>query len=248
MNKNEENLTKTNQQDNDIGLASCIFGITSLFILAHLFVPLALLFGVIAIVKKQIILGFTGVVCGIIGFVTSPILFSMVWLAITGSNINNQKETSDSITPQTYSQASVKTDFKEQNFFHDMTDKAALILDSINCKFTSMGISTREPCSHPDPVSTVQNPKPIAQTQLLPEFISFLQTYPTKVEKKAIALAQDSHRRAAWGYSYNYATQTQANDRALLECRSYLAKYRVETDCKLYAIGDQVVWDSGSDK
>lgn len=220
MNKNDNNITQVGTQDNDVGIAALIFGVTSLFFFAQLFVPLALL-------------------CGIIGFMMSQMLFSTFWLAITGSNIDNKIASSDSITPQTYSQASV-TPASEESFFHAVTIKVSSVLDNINCQLVAMDISTRQPCSHP--VATAQNPTPIAQTQLVPEFISLLQTYSTKAEKKAIALAQDSHRRAAWGYSFNYATQTQANDRALLECRNYLAKYKVETDCKLYSIGDQVVW------
>jgi hypothetical protein len=215
MNENKEAVEKINPQDNDVGIAALIFGITSLFFLAPLFVPLTLLCGIIAILKKQLVLGVGGIICGVIGLVKSPMLFGTFWLAITGTNIDN---------------------------------KINSMLDNINCKLVEMDISTRQPCSHP--IATAQNPNPIpiAQTQLVPAFISLFQEYSTKAEKKAIALAQDSHRRAAWGYSFNYATQTQANERALLECRNYLAKYRVETDCKLYAIGNQVVWESGSNK
>ncbi|MEI6707845.1 MAG: hypothetical protein WCK96_12000 [Methylococcales bacterium] len=230
MNKYEDEIIQDGEQDNDVGIASVIFGIISLFFLAPLFVPLALLCGILAVFKKQRLWGVGGIVCGIIGFVSSPVLLGMLLLAITGADI-------DSKIALSQHQPAVIIEPIEQSLFDKVTAKAALIADSINCKFVSMGITTKQPCSHS--VST-QN------QSLLPAFTAFFQEYSSKTDKKALALAHDSNRREAWGYGFGYSSQAQANDRALLECRNRLAEYRVNADCKLYAIGNDVVWDSGS--
>lgn len=51
------------------GIASFIFGLTGIFLLAPIFVPLALVFGVIAVVKRQMVWGVLGLLCGAIGFI-----------------------------------------------------------------------------------------------------------------------------------------------------------------------------------
>ncbi len=228
MNNYEDKIIQDGGQDNNMGIASVIFGVVSLFFLAPLFVPLALLCGILAIVKKQRVWGVSGIICAIIGFVSSPILFGALLLAITGADIDSKIA---------LSQPPVIIEPIEQSLFDKVTAKAALIADSINCKFVSMGIATKQPCSHS--VST-QN------QSLLPAFMAFFQEYSSKTDKKALALAHDSNRREAWGYGFGYSSQTQANDRALLECRNRLAEYRVNADCKLYAIGNDIVWNSGS--
>ena len=159
MNKYEDKIIQGSWQDNDVGIASVIFGVVSLFFLAPLFVPLALLCGIFAIVKKQRVWGVGGIVCGIIGFVTSPALLGMLLLAITGANIDSKIA---------LSQPPVIIEPIEQSLFDKVTAKAALIADSINCKFVSMGIATKQPCSHS--VST-QN------QNLLPAFMAFFQEY-----------------------------------------------------------------------
>ncbi|MDQ3584026.1 MAG: hypothetical protein M3495_21615 [Pseudomonadota bacterium] len=70
---------------NALGIASFIFGVLSIFILAPIFVPLALLIGVIAVIRKQLVWGILGLVCGLIGFMTSPILLALFGLATLGS-------------------------------------------------------------------------------------------------------------------------------------------------------------------
>ena len=54
---------------NALGIASFIFGLIGIFILAPIFVPLALFFGVIAVVKRQFVWGALGLLCGAIGFI-----------------------------------------------------------------------------------------------------------------------------------------------------------------------------------
>ena len=229
MNNYEDKIIQDGGQDNNMGIASVIFGVVSLFFLAPLFVPLALLCGILAIVKKQRVWGVSGIICAIIGFVSSPILFGALLLAITGATTMER----EIALPQ----PPVIIEPIEQSLFDKVTAKAAYISDSINCKLVSMGITTKQPCSQS---TSSQN-----QT-LLPAFTRFFEEYSAKKDKKALALAHDSNRREAWGYGFGYSSQTQANDRALLECRNRLAEYRVNADCKLYAIGNDVVWNSGS--
>nr|VFK12801.1 MAG: hypothetical protein BECKLPF1236B_GA0070989_104018 [Candidatus Kentron sp. LPFa] len=75
------------KRGNAAGIASFIFGLLSIFFLAPLFVPLALLLGVIGVIKKQLIWSVLGIVCGIIGFVTSPILLGLFGLAAISANL-----------------------------------------------------------------------------------------------------------------------------------------------------------------
>ena len=75
---------------NALGITSFIFGLISIFFLAPVFVPLALLLVIIAIIKKQLAWGIIGIICGIIGFVTSPILLGIFRLATIGVNIERE--------------------------------------------------------------------------------------------------------------------------------------------------------------
>ncbi len=59
---------------------------------------------------------------------------------------------------------------------------------------------------------------------------------------KALAYAKDSGGRWAYGYAEGQYTQESANELALYECERRLAKYKVLSDCKLYAVGDTIVW------
>ena len=75
---------------NALGIASFVFGLISIFFLAPVFVPLSLLLVIIAIIKKQLAWGIIWIVCGIIGFVTSPILLGIFRLATIGVNIERE--------------------------------------------------------------------------------------------------------------------------------------------------------------
>ncbi len=63
---------------NALGIASFVFGVIGIFVLSPVFVPLAVLLGIIAVIKKQLVWGILGLVCAVIGFVTSPILMGMI--------------------------------------------------------------------------------------------------------------------------------------------------------------------------
>ena len=109
-NEKTEHVTKIivqNNMSNALGIASFIFGLISIFFLAPVFVPLALLLGIIAIIKKQLAWGIFGIICSIIGFATSPILlgiFGLVSLGTVGLNLekdmaSNQNKPSQVYTP-----------------------------------------------------------------------------------------------------------------------------------------------------
>lgn len=74
-----------NNTSNALGIASFVFGVISIFILAPLFVPLAILLGIIAVIKKQLVWGILGIFCALIGFATSPILLGILGFASLGS-------------------------------------------------------------------------------------------------------------------------------------------------------------------
>ena len=74
------------------------------------------------------------------------------------------------------------------------------------------------------------------------KFLRDYQEYVTKTEKKALALAVSSNGKSIWASSFDDTTQEQAIDEALSTCRKVVSQYRIYADCKLYAIGDEVVW------
>lgn len=71
---------------NALGIASFVFGLISIFTLAPIFVPLAVIVGIIAVIQKQLVWGILGLVCAIVGFATSPILLGLVGFATIGAN------------------------------------------------------------------------------------------------------------------------------------------------------------------
>lgn len=85
------NVIVKSDVSNAIGIASFVFGIISIFFLAPLFVPLAVLLGIIAIVKKQLVWGILGLVSAFFGFITSPILMGFFGLMTAAINIPSIK-------------------------------------------------------------------------------------------------------------------------------------------------------------
>jgi hypothetical protein len=84
---------------NALGIASFIFGLISIFILAPIFVPLAVIMGIIAVIKKQLTWGITGLVCAFIGFITSPILLGMFAFLNLGALMSSQNHSTPKLTP-----------------------------------------------------------------------------------------------------------------------------------------------------
>ncbi|VUZ86603.1 hypothetical protein MELA_03008, partial [Candidatus Methylomirabilis lanthanidiphila] len=73
-------------------------------------------------------------------------------------------------------------------------------------------------------------------------FLRLFSEYAMKSNKKAIALAIDSEGKWAAGYSAGHSSQSEATERALSECRQRLPRFNVQTSCKLYAIGTNVIF------
>ena len=63
-----------------MGIASFVLGVLSIFFMAPLFVPLAIIFGIFGL-KDNMGLSIAGMICALIGFFTSPILLGLVGLA-----------------------------------------------------------------------------------------------------------------------------------------------------------------------
>tara|TARA_B100001057_G_scaffold145471_1_gene145440 strand:- start:119 stop:391 length:273 start_codon:yes stop_codon:yes gene_type:complete len=60
------------------GTLSIIFGFIGIFILSPLFSPLAFILGLLACLQKEYTAGILGIVFGIIGVITSPILMALL--------------------------------------------------------------------------------------------------------------------------------------------------------------------------
>ncbi len=60
------------------GTLSIIFGFIGIFILSPLFSPLAFILGLLACLQKEYTAGILGIIFGIIGAITSPILMAIL--------------------------------------------------------------------------------------------------------------------------------------------------------------------------
>ena len=60
------------------GTLSIIFGFIGIFILSPLFSPLAFIFGILSISKKEYLAGIIGLLFSLIGVLTSPILMALI--------------------------------------------------------------------------------------------------------------------------------------------------------------------------
>ena len=60
------------------GTLSIIFGFIGIFILSPLFSPLAFILGLLACLQKEYTAGILGIVFGVIGVITSPILMALL--------------------------------------------------------------------------------------------------------------------------------------------------------------------------
>ena len=66
------------KQSSSFGVGSFVTGFISIFILSPLFVPISLLMGIIGLAKGQILWSILGLICAIVGFMTSPILMGLL--------------------------------------------------------------------------------------------------------------------------------------------------------------------------
>ena len=73
-------IVMSNKPSKPEGLASFILGLVSIFYMSPVFVPLAIITGIVALFKRQFLWGILGLFCAFIGFITSPILLAALGL------------------------------------------------------------------------------------------------------------------------------------------------------------------------
>ena len=73
-----ENKFIVKQSSSIYGSLSIIFGFIGVFILSPLFSPLALILGLLACLQKEYAAGLIGILFGVIGILTSPILLALL--------------------------------------------------------------------------------------------------------------------------------------------------------------------------
>ena len=73
-----DNKIIVKQSSSIYGSLSIIFGFIGVFILSPLFSPLALILGLLACLQKEYAAGLIGILFGVIGILTSPILLALL--------------------------------------------------------------------------------------------------------------------------------------------------------------------------
>ena len=85
-NDQQQNVVIHDQRNgNAVGIASFIIGLLSVFFLSPVFVPIAMVLGVIGLIKGQALWSILGLIMSLIGFFTSPILLGILGLATVGA-------------------------------------------------------------------------------------------------------------------------------------------------------------------
>ena len=69
-----------------------------------------------------------------------------------------------------------------------------------------------------------------------------LRNYEGYAPNKAFAFALDAKGNWSFGFAFDMATPELAADRALHECTVHASGNRLESACRLYALGDQLLW------
>ena len=99
---------------------------------------------------------------------------------------------------------------------------------------------------YPPPVATPtppQAPAPGVESRVLPpDFLKAVQQYNTKAGFKAMSLALDTDGKYAYGTITGWPTQAGANEEALAECEKFKVQSKAQSTCRLFAVGDRVVW------
>lgn len=137
-----------------------------------------------------------------------------------------------------------------------MTERASKEPVTPGAKATSPTPQSPKPPQTYPPPPKVQTPPPKAatpppqaptlpsvDTRAIPaEFLKKFQEYATKSGGKAIALALDSDGRWAYGSVSGFAKQPDASEEALSDCARFKAEARIRENCRLFAVGDKLVW------
>jgi len=76
-----------------------------------------------------------------------------------------------------------------------------------------------------------------------PELVAVWRDYLALPAERALAIAGDP-RRGGWvtGASGGHATRDQAEAAALAQCRMRRELRRMQAECVLYAVGEEIVW------
>lgn len=100
--------------------------------------------------------------------------------------------------------------------------------------------------SKPPVTATVAPPQPPAPRVNIPAvptaFLAPFQAYTTESGSKAIALALDKDGRFAHAVVARHPVQAEANGEALADCERYRAEAGIQQPCRLFAVGDKIVW------
>ncbi|HEX2827446.1 MAG TPA: hypothetical protein VHP37_13940 [Burkholderiales bacterium] len=92
-------------------------------------------------------------------------------------------------------------------------------------------------------VTPPQPPAPRVNIPAVPTaFLAPFQAYTTESGAKAIALALDKDGRFAHAVVARHPVQAEANGEALADCERYRAEAGIQQPCRLFAIGDKIVW------
>ncbi len=77
--KKDSNINVNIGANSTFGIISFVIGLIGIFLISFILSPLALIFGVISLFREQSkIWGLLGVICAIIGAITSPILMGIL--------------------------------------------------------------------------------------------------------------------------------------------------------------------------
>ena len=96
------------------------------------------------------------------------------------------------------------------------------------------------PAESPPPAAAA--PQPAQKRPWPADFLNAFQEYAGKPGSKAMAMALDADGKMAYIGVFERATQAEANEAALAECMRFRAQSAVQENCRLYAVGDEVVW------
>jgi hypothetical protein len=75
-----------------------------------------------------------------------------------------------------------------------------------------------------------------------PEILPLWRSFLEMPRERALALAGDPERQWVGGAVGGRASQLEAEDGALSQCRERRRLRRLQAPCRLYATGDEIVW------
>lgn len=124
------------------------------------------------------------------------------------------------------------------------TERSSKELATPDLSATPTSPTSRSPPTYKAPQASAppSSPQSVQPPALPAEFLKAFQEYAAKSGNKAMALALDSDGRSAYVGVSGSATQSEANEEALSECTRFKAQSGVQENCRLYAVGDKVVW------